>query len=333
MNNVLESSIAWNGETIKARQKTHYVLSQADIEELQAATNIAQANRKNLIHLNIVDFPLLNLSNQLNNFADELENGSGVIKITGFPVEKFTFLETQVIFWGLGIHIGTSVSQSNNREYIMDVKDLGGTVGDGKARGATTKIGLGFHSDPCDAIAFSCWRQAQQGGYTHLASAAAAYDYILQHRPDLLETLLKPFTYTRPDWDQQGKNKKTECSVFSLQQGKLVCNYLRGFIENNYSPTRKPNILSALQTEALDYLDATLEKLAWRFLLVPGEMLFVNNFLVLHARSAFEDYSEEKAKRLLIRLWLAMANSRELPDTYQLVYGSTKAGALRGSIY
>ena len=89
----------------------------------------------------------------------------------------------------------------------------------------------------------------------------------------------------------------------------------------------------ALQTEALDYLDATLEKLAWQFLLAPGEMLFVNNFLVLHARSAFEDYRKKKEKRLLIRLWLAMANSRKLPDTYQLVYGSTEAGALCGGIY
>ena len=101
MNNVLESNIAWDGKTIKARQQAHYVLSQADIEELQAAIKIAQASGKNLIHLNIVDFPLPNLSNQLNNFADELENGSGVIKITGFPVEKFTFLETQIIFWVL----------------------------------------------------------------------------------------------------------------------------------------------------------------------------------------------------------------------------------------
>ena len=70
------------------------------LKELQAATKTAQASGKNLIHLKIIDFPLPNLSIQLQKFADELENGSGVIKLTGFSVENFTFFRNTNYFLG-----------------------------------------------------------------------------------------------------------------------------------------------------------------------------------------------------------------------------------------
>jgi hypothetical protein len=40
------------------------------------------------------------------------------------------------------------------------------------------------------------------------------------------------------------------------------------------------------------------------FTLQPGEMYFLNNYTVLHARTAFDDYEEEDRRRHLLRLWL-----------------------------
>ena len=36
----------------------------------------------------------------------------------------------------------------------------------------------------------------------------------------------------------------------------------------------------------------------------PGELLFVNNCLILHTRTAFEDSADPALRRHLLRLWL-----------------------------
>jgi hypothetical protein len=39
----------------------------------------------------------------------------------------------------------------------------------------------------------------------------------------------------------------------------------------------------------------------------------MHNLVVLHKRSSFTDYPEPGRKRLLLRLWLALHEGRELP--------------------
>ena len=49
--------------------------------------------------------------------------------------------------------------------------------------------------------------------------------------------------------------------------------------------------------------------------LEEGDMLFLNNYQVLHARSEFEDHEEPERKRHLMRLWLHLYRGRPLaPD-------------------
>ena len=40
---------------------------------------------------------------------------------------------------------------------------------------------------------------------------------------------------------------------------------------------------------------------------MPGDMQFLHNHTILHARTAFEDWPEPERKRHLLRLWLAAA--------------------------
>jgi hypothetical protein len=41
-------------------------------------------------------------------------------------------------------------------------------------------------------------------------------------------------------------------------------------------------------------------------------MQFLNNYVVLHSRTAFEDFPEPERKRHLLRLWLTAPNGRKL---------------------
>ena len=53
---------------------------------------------------------------------------------------------------------------------------------------------------------------------------------------------------------------------------------------------------------------------------VPGDWQMVNNHIVMHARTEFEDYPEIERKRHLLRMWLAMPNSRPLSPLMHPVY-------------
>jgi hypothetical protein len=62
----------------------------------------------------------------------------------------------------------------------------------------------------------------------------------------------------------------------------------------------------------------------------PGDLLLRNTHLVWKQGAA--EAEEGAAARHLLRLWLAMPNSRALPDSYRAVFGATAAGAPRGGV-
>jgi hypothetical protein len=62
-----------------------------------------------------------------------------------------------------------------------------------------------------------------------------------------------------------------------------------------------------------------------RFILEPGEILFINNYTALHARTNFADSPEYK--RCLLRLWLLTPDGRPLCEAYRL----KKAGYAPGT--
>jgi hypothetical protein len=61
-------------------------------------------------------------------------------------------------------------------------------------------------------------------------------------------------------------------------------------------------------------------------------MQFVNNHVIYHGRTAFEDDPSSNRDRLLLRVWLSMPNSRPLPVHHGVLWRSTDAGTLRGGI-
>jgi hypothetical protein len=83
---------------------------------------------------------------------------------------------------------------------------------------------------------------------------------------------------------------------------------------------------------ALELFGVLSEELALEMTFEPGDIQLLNNHLMYHARTEFVDYPEPERKRLLLRLWLAVPGSRPLPDGYELVFGTTEAGAVRGGV-
>lgn len=63
-----------------------------------------------------------------------------------------------------------------------------------------------------------------------------------------------------------------------------------------------------------------------------GDLQLLNNFVIWHSRTAFEDFDHPDQKRHLMRLWMSTPNSPELPPQFEEFFGDTRPGSVRGGV-
>jgi hypothetical protein len=282
------------------------------------------------------DFRLPTFSVELNKMREEIEHGRGFFLMRGFPIERYSDAEAEVIFWGLSQHLGIPLSQNAEGHLLGHVRNLGMDINKTNVRAYQTTSELIFHNDQSDVIFLMCLKQAKSGGLSRLVSVTAIQNEIQRRRPDLLEELYKPFYIDRRG--EQGREEEGDLPyyalpVLSFYKGLVTARYIRGYID---SAQRFPDVprLTAKQIEALDLFDAIAneEGMAISFQMEPGDCQLVNNYCVLHARTNFEDYQDLEKRRHLLRMWLAVPNSRELPPCFKSRFGTCNGGEARGGI-
>jgi hypothetical protein len=86
------------------------------------------------------------------------------------------------------------------------------------------------------------------------------------------------------------------------------------------------------QWAALDLLAELGDELCFEMELDKGDIQLLNNHVIYHARGEFRDDPATGRIRRLYRLWLAMPNSRDLPQAFVVLFGAIEGGVLRGGI-
>lgn len=328
---------AWRGNELFERPEWNFRFTSTEIEEV---LNVAEAwNDGKLDVVEATDVSLLLtdelplLSAKLQQIQGLLENGSGVVRLLGFPANQVDVDLAKRAFWLICRHIGTPVSQSATGERIFSVRDAGFANDDKRARGPNTRKKLSFHTDRCDVISFLCFRQALSGGENDVVSSMAIYNELLESRPDLVEVLMQSYLYQRHNVDTGNELPYVEQPIFSFCDGYFAANFLRVLIERAYATPGTPD-MTDLQREALDMVEATAERSDLRvsFRQSEGDILFLNNLVTLHRRTEFVDHDQDERKRHLLRVWLSMPNSRPLDERFAANYGATAAGAIRGGM-
>jgi alpha-ketoglutarate-dependent taurine dioxygenase len=182
-----------------------------------------------------------------------------------------------------------------------------------------------YHSDGSDLVGLMCLRKARSGGLSTVANAVLAHNEMVRTRPELAAVLYQPMIYDYRGEEQPGHAPTYELPVFTRHRDRLFVRYIRPYIE---SARRHPGVpaISAGEREAFDLLDRLCRDPDSNVYmdLQPGDMQFINNYHVLHARTAFEDHPEPGRKRFLKRLWLETRLLTERPPQFQLA-GSNKA--------
>lgn len=327
---IIQHSAAWQGPELVSHKDWLQRLSPNLITEIRHA--LEERKDRSEFDRPVLDCPKLKV------FAGEvreiLEHGSGAVLIKGFPITEVSEQDTESFFWTLGSYLGHPLSQSALGERIYKVRDAGFKLGHAKARGPNTRRALSFHTDRCDVIAFLCVRPAKSGGENYIASSMSIHNEISRRRPDLLRVLFQPFHYQRHNIDHGNDWPFCKQPIFSIHDGHFAANILRVLIERAHNCTEIPDLTSE-QKEALDLVEsiAREESFHHQFRLEAGDILLLNNFVVFHSRSKFEDWDAVEKRRELLRIWLSMPNSRPLSPEFRSHYGSTEAGSIRGGIH
>lgn len=256
-----------------------------------------------------VGVPLPALAGLAADVRDRLVIGRGFVVLRGMPVEGLSLLEIERAYWLLGLHVGIPVAQTASGDLLVHVRDQGLDYTDPSVRGYQTRAGLDYHVDGSDVVGLLCVRAARRGGTSTIVSSAALHDEIVTRRPDLAEVLHQPFWFDRRHGD--GPESFYQLRVFGFEGERFVMYYGRSYIESAQRGPQTTTLTSA-QVEALDLVDqlANSPEFFLPMDLQPGDIQFLDNRVVMHARTDFEDWPEPERKRDMVRLWLSLDDGR-----------------------
>jgi hypothetical protein len=273
------------------------------------------------------DFALPDVADELAALAEAIDRDRGIALIRGFPVDDYSQADIETIYWGIGTHFGTPVSQSvmgDHLGHVVDVTDV-----DPHARAYRARQELSLHTDLSDIACLLCIHPAGAGGLSRFASALAIHNEMLATRPDLLEPLYRGFRWHRLGEQGADEDPITPHRVphFSYLGGRLSCRYVRNYIREAAFALGEQ--LDDAAEEAFDTFDEIGRRPDFQleFTLRRGEAVFMNNLTVLHARTAFENHGDPTRKRHLMRLWLASHTAPAVVPEIQ-IYSTGRGGGV-----
>jgi hypothetical protein len=228
-----------------------------------------------------------------------LERGSGFVLLRGLPAADLSQDVLEIIYWGIGTHLGIGVSQSAAGDRLGHVFDRGGTQD--KYRYYTRGGALEFHMDPVDIVGLLCLRTALSGGASRIVSAGEVHNTIQAERPDLLQVFYRGFHHSRRGHGEATPSARVP--VFAPGAHGVECYFLPVTIQQ---ATGEGCPLSPIEEEALAFVDDVANRrgifLDMDFRV--GDIQFLSNRTILHSRTDYVDDPDPQRKRHLLRLWL-----------------------------
>ncbi|KAL4940832.1 hypothetical protein BDV06DRAFT_195821 [Aspergillus oleicola] len=307
----------WKAEDYRdAPERWTHRFNAEEVAELSATADAFLAAKVPLTGITKSNFPLPKLSAPLTALREDLLNGKGFILFKGLPVTEWGNHKSAVAYMGLGTYLGYFVSQNSRGHVLGHVKDLGeDPTKIDSVRIYRTNARQFFHADDSDIVGLLCIARALEGGESDIVSTHNVYNTLATERPDVLQTLIEPIWYfDRKGETSKGQDEYIRTSVIYLERGpnprvytKWDPYYVRSLTRFSEKGLVPP--LSDKQLEALTVLEETCQRLSLHMILEVGDIQFVSNSHVLHARTAYKDYAPPAPRRHLMRLWLSTPES------------------------
>jgi hypothetical protein len=297
---------AWRGIDLAGRDDWRYVLSGAEISELLQALGHATATGRDFETLTSDDFPLERLSGRIEAWRRELVSGRGFLLVSGVPVDDLSRDEVERLFWCLGLHMGSPGAQNTHGDTLGHVVDTGEDAADPFVRLYRTSSNIAYHCDAADVVALLCLQTAKEGGASRIVSSVAVFNELLTRRPDLCARFFDPFLLDIRDENAGGLRH------IAVPPCRFAAGRLRTFYHSDYfrSVVRHDDVtLTHEECELMDLYEeiARDPRFYLDMHLARGDIQWISNHSILHARTEYEDFPEPERKRHLLRLWLSIA--------------------------
>ncbi len=320
------SKSAWTVQGMADQDTWIYGVSESEIAELDAALRAVLARGLGIPTITRESFRLERFAAALAKIRHEVEDGRGFVLIRGIPIDRYSREEAQLIFWGMGTYLGEAVGQNQMGDVMGHVMDVDRDWNkDNHGRGYQGRDALSFHCDKNDMVALMCWHPSQSGGESCIASSAAIHNAMLERNPDLLELLYGPFYVDYRGEEMPGEKPYNVQPIFTRHEGRVFGRYGRTYITTGQRFDEVPR-LTRDQIAAIDMIDklANNDEFRLHMTFERGDIQILNNHVILHSRTAFEDWPEPERQRHLFRLLFLSSTFANASAHYQTVRATSR---------
>ncbi|MCB1017991.1 MAG: TauD/TfdA family dioxygenase [Acidimicrobiales bacterium] len=295
----------WRPADFRGPDDWSHTLTADEIAEIDAALDHVEALGLATADLDRGSFPLPALGGRLRAWADELDQGRGFVLVRGLPVERYGPERSGVAFWGLGCHLGRPFPQNPEGDLLGHVVDTGEAADNPDIRKYRTNHDIAFHVDGADVVGLLCLANSADGGASRIASSLAVRDRIVAERPELAPAFEQDFHLDLRDEQAPGEAPFLSLPLAYEARGRPRIFYHHDYFTSSQRHPETPRY-TAEQQAVLDRFEALAHSEEFRIdmVLEPGDMQFVDNGTVVHARTAYVD--DPADPRHLLRLWLAV---------------------------
>jgi len=288
----IKSPQAWKVNDIKPDEGCFHVFSKNELDEIEHFVNDKNIDP----HL----YPRLKQLASI--ITNEITKGRGFFLISGFPIQKYSLKQTEHFYKELGKLIGTIGAQNEKGDLLGHVIDR--NLKSNNVRKCENSKKIAFHFDFAYKVSLMCYNKAKAGGESLISSSVAIYNEIIKLKPHLIKRLYEPFYM-----DTHGQGK-----IYYLPI--VPCRYFNGQLKTFYHSdyfrsVEKYSFFKGIDKDGKELLDlfdelAVSNEFAYRMELNPGDIQFVSNHTIIHARTRYEDYEEIEKRRHLLRLWISL---------------------------
>lgn len=298
---------AWRGAELRERDTLwRRSLADAHARELEAAMDGVRRRGLALAEVTREAFPLPALAAEIAEWRRMIVEGPGFVVVRGLPVERFSEADAALAFWGIGHHLGVPGAQNPDQELLGHVCDYGEAADNPAVRLYRTRSNIDFHCDAADVVGLACLRTAKSGGQSRIVSTVTLFNELARRRPELVERVFEPFKL-----DSRGENAPDAPPYSEVPPCRFAGGTLRTFYHSEYfrSVERLDGVsLDDAERAVLDVYDSVAADpdVHLDMWLEPGDMQFLSNHTIAHARTAYEDDPDPARRRHLLRLWLSL---------------------------
>ena len=306
---------AWLSEQLHATNAGVFYWSSHELAAIDDAVRVYEASGGALINITSDNFPLPACGAILDDIRHELRDGVGFALIHGLDIGRYDRRQQAILYLGVGSHIGIPRSQNMNGHILGHVKDLGHDYNNPSFRAYHSNDELEYHSDSCNVVGLLCLHHAKSGGVSKITSGLQIYNEMLKRRPELADALSTDIYRDRRGEIPKGMERTWKVPVFSITDGYMT---VSGGGKYALSAQRFPEVpkFTADQADGIEMFRQLCEELHHRQEFNPGDIQFLNNHVIQHSRTEFEDWEDDHKKRHLLRLWLEVPGLRPIHEAF-----------------